>query len=303
MNKRINIEVTTSSSWQDNHPIALICYWMTLFVVTIFNGCVVTTSNTDSFSTELSDEFSTHLQTLQERYDLTGSLKTTKMMVRIQEADSPPEELHEMLWYKKTSDGSELLRIQALGGFTDTKGVAIANRKKFLLALLDEQEVYVGKLSDSILHEIFGIDLRVTDVLSAIFANPFLDGRTKELCVTTSGGHFIVTRPGLDAEHTENITVQVKNNEPRVTEWVVKDSKDTIKQRAVFSGYREVDGILRPNIVEIERPLKQTSVIIKISDVHLNVDIDDSHFDFEPFLNDDMKITHISDPEKSDTPE
>ena len=256
-----------------------------------------------ALSSEISAQFTIHMQTLQERYDLTGTLKTTKMKVRIQEGDSKADELREMLWYKRLQDGSELLRIQALGGFNDTKGVAIANRKKFLLALLDEQEVYLGKLSDSILHKIFGIDLRVADVLSAIFANPFLDGRTKELCVTTSGDHFIVTRPGLDKKHTENITVQIKNNEPRVTEWVIKDSNDTVKQRAVFSGYREVDGILRPNAVKIERPLEQTTVVIKISEVHLNVDIDDSHFDFEPFLNDDMKITHISDPDNPNTPE
>lgn len=278
-----------------------IVYTVLLLALTLFTQYEVLASK--ALSSELSAEFTTHMQTLQERYDLTGTLKTTKMKVRIQEGDSKADELREMLWYKRLNDGSELLRIQALGGFNDTKGVAIANRKKFLLALLDEQEVFLGKLSDSILHKIFGIDLRVTDVLSAIFANPFLDGRTKELCVTTSRGNFIVTRPGLDAKHSENITIQVKNNEPRVTEWVVKDSKDIVKQRAVFSDYREVDGILRPNIVEIERPLEQTSVVIRISEVHLNVEIDDSHFDFEPFLNDDMKITHISDPENSDTPE
>ena len=303
MNNRLNIDKTTSTLGHDNHPIAEISYWMIPFVLIIFNGCVLTTSTTDTSSTELSDEFSTHLQTLQGRYDLTGSLKTTKMMVRIQEADSPPEELHEMLWYKKASDGSELLRIQALGGFNDTKGVAIANRNRFLLVLLEEQEAYLGKLSDGILHKIFGLDLRVSDVLSAIFANPFLDGQINKLKIQSTGNTFIVTRPNSEPDHIETITVKVQDGEPRVTEWVIQDNEEVVKQYVEFLDYRVVDGVLRPYTVKIERPLEQTKVVVKIAQVQLNIDIDDSNFDIEPFLAEDIEIIPLTDVIRTNVPE
>lgn len=303
MNNRFNIDKTTSTLGHDIHPITKISYWMIPFVLIIFNGCVVTTSDTDPSSTELSDEFSTHLQTLQERYDLTGSLKTTKMMVRIQEADSPPEELHEMLWYKKTSDGSDLLRIQALGGFTDTKGVAIANRNRFLLLLLEEQEAYLGKLSDSVLREIFGLDLRVSDVLSAIFANPFLDGRINQLRIESTGNTFIVSRPNSESNHIETITVKVQDGEPRVTEWVIQNDEEVVSQHVEFLDYRVVDGILRPYTVKIERPLEQTRVEVRIAQVQLNVDIDDSNFDIEPLLTEDIEIIPLKDTIRTDVPE
>ncbi|MCG9126663.1 DUF4292 domain-containing protein [Candidatus Poribacteria bacterium] len=295
-----NLKFTTSTSVQTNHPITKISYWMILFILIICNGCVVIISNPGQ-SPELSDEFSSHLQTLQDRYDLTGSLKTTKMMVRIQEEGSPPDYLHEMLWYKKASDGSDLLRIQALGGFNDTKGVAIANRNRFLLVLLDEQEAYLGKLSDGVLRKIFGLDLRVSDMLSAIFANPFLDGRMNDLSIESTGNTFIVSRPNTEPDHTETITVTIKDGEPRVTEWKIQNNKKAIKQHVVFLDYRVVDGVLRPSTVKFERPIEQTSVVITIAEVQLNVEIDDSQFDFQPFLNDDMEIILISDPEKSDT--
>lgn len=303
MNNRLNIEVITSITDHDNHPIAYISYWMILFLLIISNGCVVIVSNPEPSSTELSDEFSSHLEILQERYDLTGSLKTTRMMVRIQEADSPPEELHEMLWYKKASDGSELLRIQALGGFNDTKGVAIANRNRFLLSLLDEQETYLGKLSDGILRKIFGLDLRVSDVLSAIFANPFLDGRINKLRIESIGNTFMVTRPNSESDHIEMITVRVEDGEPRVTEWVIQNNEGSIRQHVEFLNYRVVDGVLRPHTVKIERPLDQTKVLVRIDQVQLNIDIDDSNFDIEPFLTEDFEIIPLTEAVRTDVPE
>ena len=225
------------------------------------------------------------------------------MMVRIQEADSPPEELHEMLWYKKASDGSELLRIQALGGFNDTKGVAIANRNRFLLALLDEQETYLGKLSDGVLRQIFGLDLRVSDVLSSIFANPFLDGRINKLSIKSDGNTFIVARSNSKSDHVEIITVKIEDGEPRVTEWVIQNNEEVVKQHVEFLNYRVVDGILIPHTVKIERPLEQTIVIVRIDRVQLNIDIDDSNFDLEPFLTEDFEVIPLTDAVRTVVPE
>ncbi len=273
-----------------------------LFVLITYSGCIATKSGIEGTPIEMSD-FAPHLDTLKARYDLTETLKTTKMMVIIQEGNQSAEELREMLWYKKASDGGDQLRIQVLGVFDDTKAVAIANQDQFLLAFLDQREVYEGKLSDGILDKIFGIDLRVSDVLSAIFANPFLDGRTDKLKITRSGEKYIITRPGIEDEQTEMITLLVKEDEPKVTEWHITDNNGLMHQSAFFSDYYEVDGILRPHKVEIVRPLEQTRVAVKIAQVQLNLDIKDNKFDFEPFLNEDFIIKSLSETENTDAPE
>ena len=180
------------------------------------------------------------LQHCKRRYDLTETLKSTEddgnnSGGRIE----VPEELRELLWYKKTEqDGSELLRINVLGAFNDTKGLAIANREQFLLALLDEQETYIGELNDGILNEIFGVDLRVSDVLSAIFANPFLDGRNTSSKIEKFGQLIRVTRNGIDNNSVETSHARNKDDEPRVTEWQIKN-KDRLLQR-VFSLITEI---------------------------------------------------------------
>ena len=231
------------------------------------------------------------------------------MMVTIQEGDKDPEELRELLYYKKTADGGDLLRIQALGVFDDTKGVAIANRDQFLLAMLDEQKVYVGKLSDGILNKIFGIDLRVSDVregayeadvLSAIFANPFLDGRNEKLSITRTGEKYVITRPGPEDGYVEMITLYILEDEPRVTSWHITDSQGLSHQSAVFSDYREIDGILRPFKVEILRPREQTKVTVRMEQVQINVEINDNKFDLDTFLTEDFEIQSISDMDDTD---
>ena len=246
--------------------------------------------------------FLSHLDTLQARYDLTRTLKTKEMSVTIEEADRNSEELRELLWYKKTDDGDNLLHIQALGVFNDPRAVAIANRDQFLLVLVEEQEGYLGELSDGVLRKIFGIDLRVSDVLSAIFANPFLDGRIEELKIKGSGNTFIVSRPGVEVGHTETITLLIHGNEPQITEWRIVDEQGDLQQSVFFSSYREVDGILRPHKIEIERAPEQTKVVVRIGHVELNVEIKDSKFEIDPFLDSEIEILPFSElPELDDS--
>ena len=185
-----------------------------------------------------------------------------------------------------------------MGGFNEPRGVAIANQdeNQFLLRLLNEQRAYIGPLSDGVLREIFGIDLRVSDVLSAIFANPFLDGRTNDFTsVESSGTKFTITRAGVKAGHVETIILFVREDEPRVTEWHIHDENGVLQQRAAFSDYREVSGILRPHKVEIERPLEQTRVAVNITKVELNVEINNSKFDVARFLEGDIEIIPLSE--------
>ena len=272
-----------------------------ILVSTFYFGC--SSKNTDVNWTPMEmSEFEPHLATLQARYDLTETLKSTEMMVTIQESDRPPEELRELLWYKKTADGNELLRINVLGAFNDTKGLAIANREQFLLTLLDEQETYIGELNDGILREIFGVDLRVSDVLSAIFANPFLDGRNTSLKIEKYGQLIRVTRPGIETNSVETIILEIQEDEPRVKEWQIKKNKGLL-QRFLFADYRDIDGILRANKVEITRPPEQTRVVVKMEQVQINVDIKDSKFGLEPFLSEDFEVITISNDDEHVDPE
>ena len=267
-----------------------------VFLFAVVIGCVSRSTNVQ-LSPATRAELDSILNTLQARYNLTGSLKTTRMMVTIEEGERR-EELRELMWYKKSEDGGELLHIQAVGPYNETRGVAIANEDKnqFVLSLVNEQRTYHGSLSDGALREIFGLDLRVSDVLSAIFANPFLDGRTNGFTsVESSGAKFVITRPGIQKGQVETITLFIREGEPRVTEWLIHDENGVLEQRATFSDYREVSGIFRPHKVEIERPLEQTRVTVKIAKVELNVEISDSKFDAAPFLSEGFEIIPLSE--------
>ena len=282
-----------------NDPLAValwIAHATCLLLFTIIVGCSPSTS-TLQLTPATRAELDAILTTLQVRYDLTGSLKITQMMVTIEEGEQR-EELRESLWYKKSEKGGELLHIQANGAYNEPRGVVIANQdeNQFILVLLNERRTYPAPLSDGALREIFGIDLRVSDVLSAIFANPFLDGRTNEfISVEKSGAKFTITRPGVKSGHIETITLFVREGEPQVTEWHIHNENGTLQQRAAFSDYREVGGILRPHKVEIERPLEQTRVAVKITKVELHVEIKDSKFDTARFLSEDFEVIPLSE--------
>ena len=282
-----------------NEPLTVvlwIAHGACLLLFLIIVGCSPGTS-TIQLTPATGAELDAILTILQVRYDLTGSLKITQMKVTIEEGEQR-EELRELLWYKKSEKGGELLHIQAMGPINEPRAVAIANQdeNQFVLALLNEQKTYHGPLSDGALREIFGVDLRVSDVLSAIFANPFLDGRTDNfISVEGSGAKLTIKRPGIKDGHVETITLFVREDEPRVTEWLIHDENGVLQQRAAFSNYREVDGILSPHKVEIERPLEQTRVAVKIDKVELNLEISDSKFDASRFLSEDFEIISFSE--------
>ena len=267
-----------------------------LCLLSVMVGCARSTQPIE-LTPATQAELEAILNTLQARYVLTGSLKITQMQVTIEDTERR-EEIRELLWYKKSEKGGELLHIQALGPYNETRGIAIANQdlNKFVLVMLNEQKAYPGPLSDGVLREIFGVDLRVSDVLSAIFANPFLDGRTDDFIkVESSGAKFVITRPGIQSGQVETITLFRRDSGPRVTEWHIHDANGTLTQRATFADYREVSGILRPHKVEIERPLERTRVGVRIAKVELNVEISDRKFDPDAFLNEDMEIIPLSE--------
>ena len=253
-----------------------------LCALVVFNGCGGATT-TFQLSPADTEKLNPILEELQLSYDLTSTLRILQLIVTIEE-EGKKEEVRESLWYKKSETDGDLLHIQAMGPLNEPRVVAIAARNQFLLYFVNEEEIIFEPLKDQVLQEIFGIDLRVSDVRSAIFANPFLDGRTTELSLAHSGAKFVVRRPGIATGQIEQITIFVRNAEPQVSDWEVRDTDGTIIQQAKFSDYREVGGILRPHKIEIERPIEKTRVELKIIKPEINLDINDSKFEFERFL-------------------
>ena len=256
-------------------------------LLTVLNGCggAATSFQLSPADAEKLDPI---LSDLQLSYDLTSTLRILQLIVTIEE-EGKKEEVRESLWYKKSETDGDLLHIQAMGPLNEPRVVAIAARNQFLLYLVNEEEVLFEPLEDQVLQEIFGVDLRVSDVRSAIFANPFLDGRTSELSLAHSGAKYVVRRPGIAAGQVEQITIFVRDAEPQVTDWEVHDSSGTTIQRAKFSDYREVGGIIRPHKIQIERPVEKTQVELKIIKPEINLDISDSKFEFERFLQQGIK--------------
>ena len=261
-----------------------------VYVLVWFLGCVGATSNFQ-LSPADAEKLTPILKRLRTRYELTATLKTP-MRVTIEE-DEKQEEVREYLWYKKSEKDGELLHIQAMGPLNEPRVVTIAAREKFLLRFINEQEAYFEPLEDGVLGEIFGVDLRVSDVRSAIFANPFLDRRTKELALGHSGAKYVVSRPGTKAGQVEEITIFVRDDEPEVREWIIRESDGTVVQRAKFSDYREVSFILHAHRVEIERPAEKTRVVFRVVKPQINVDVNDKKFDFDPFLGPDVTIRSL----------
>ena len=253
-----------------------------LCLLIVLNGCGGAATSFQ-LSPADAEKLNPILSDLQLSYDLTSTLRILQLIVTIEE-EAKKEEVRESLWYKKSETDGDLLHIQAMGPLNEPRVVAIAARNQFLLYFVNEEEVIFEPLEDQVLQEIFGVDLRVSDVRSAIFANPFLDGRTSELSLAHSGAKYVVRRPGIAAGQIEQITIFVRDSEPQVSDWEVVDTSGTTIQRAKFSDYREVGGIIRPHKIQIERPVDKTRVELKIIKPEINLDINDSKFEFERFL-------------------
>ena len=267
----------------------LICRNFTLLLLSIvlsllasLNGCGGSAANFRLSPADV-EKLNPILEDLQLSYDLTSTLRILQLIVTIEE-EGKKEEVRESLWYKKSEADDDLLHIQAMGPLNEPRVVAIAARNQFLLYFVNEGEVIFEPLEDQVLQEIFGVDLRVSDVRSAIFANPFLDGRTHQLSLAHSGAKYVVTRPGTVSGQIEQVTIFVRDSEPRVIDWEIRDKRGITIQQAKFSDYREVGGIFRPHKIEIKRPLEQTQVVMKIVKPEINIDISDSKFEFERFL-------------------
>ena len=239
------------------------------------------------------DKLNPILDALRVKYDLISTLKMA-MKVTIEEAGQK-EEIREYLWYKKSETDGDLLHIQAMGAYNEPRVIAIAARETFFLRYHNENEVVIEPLADGVLQEIFGMDLRVSDIRNSIFANPFLDGSTEDLSLAHSGTKYVVRRPGVKAGQIEVITIFVRDSDPAVRDWNIVNESGEVIQKTKFSDYRDVGGITRPHKVEVERPKEKTRVALNVIKPEINSDISDTKFEYDRFLDENTKVRSLSE--------
>lgn len=213
---------------------------------------------------------------LRARYDMIETLET-QMNVKI-ETKNDKQEVREYLWYKRP----DKLKIYALGAFNEPKVVVLAVEKSFTMFFIQEKRAIKAQLTDEVLTKIFNLDMRVSDVRNAIFANPFLDGNTKNIQLTHSGDEYLIQRPSLHENYTEEITINwIKDVEVVVTNWKILDSEGDTIQNTAFDDYREVGGILRPLKVAIHRPNEGTAISFNSVQPKINSEFKDDVFRLE----------------------
>jgi len=199
----------------------------------------------------------------------------TQMNVTI-ETKNDQQEVREYLWYKRP----DKLKIYALGALNEPKVVVLAVEESFTMVLIQEKKAIKAQLTDEVLRKIFNLDMRVSDVRNAIFANPFLDGNTKSIRLSHSGDKYLIQRPSLHENHTEEIIV-TKDADFAVTNWKILDSEGNIVQDTEFDDYREIGGILRPLKVAIHRPAEETAISFNSIQPEINSEFKDDVFYLE----------------------
>ncbi len=233
------------------------------------------------------------LATLKMRYDLVDSMRTwTNVGI---ESHGKKEEIREYLHYQKP----DKLRVDAMGPFNAPRAIALAVEKSFRFYFVAENELIMGELSDGVIKDIFDVDLRVSDVRSSIFANPFLDGNVNELDIESYGDEYLIRRASTIPGYREEITILARNT--TVSKWQVIDSEDNIVQEISFSRYQKVGGILRPLKAVIHRPVDNTRISIESVNPEINVELAEKTFDLP--IPEGAKIVQLSELKSRQTPD
>lgn len=249
--------------------------WIYLLIFSILLlGCHKTVK-LDKFSDIDKVDLQSILVDLKTRYLMVNSLKTQMNVMLKTKGES--QEIREYLCYKQP----DKLKIVVFGALNEHKAVALANKGKFTLYFFQENEAIIAPLTDQVLSQIFEIDIRISDIRSAIFSNPFLDGNTENIVSKRSGNRYILQRPSSYEDCTEEIILLMKDENPVVSEWKIFDAKKQLVQKIEFSDYREVGGILRPLKVKIQRIPEKTEVVFNLIKPEINVDIKDSYFELD----------------------
>jgi len=247
--------------------------WLFFFVFYIvFVGCHKNIEIQETSDTTNKDEIENILLELKTRYLLVRTLKTginVKFKVK-----NETQEIREHLVYKYP----DKLKIVAFGALNEHKAVAIANEGEFILYFFQENEAIIAPLTDKVLSKIFDIDIRISDIRSALFSNPFLDSNTQNISCKKSGDKYIFQMPSSREDNTEEIVILMEGESPIVKEWKIIDKEKQIIQEVNFSDYREVGGIIRPFKVSIKRIPEKTEIVFNLVKPKINDEIKDSYF-------------------------
>ncbi len=207
---------------------------------------------------------------LKTRYDLVETMRT---LVNFKvESNGKNNSVRGYMNYKKPDN----LGIYIMGAFNEPRVIASAVGDSLKIYFVVENELIDDKLKDSVIKDLFDIDLRISDIKSAIFANPFLDGNTNDLQIETFDDEYVITRQSLREGYTEEIIIMAKDTS--INRWRLKNADRQIIQEISFSKYREIGGILRPLKAVVYRPEDLTKITIESVDPELNVIINDETF-------------------------
>lgn len=258
------------------------------FCAVLLTGCAAIKPGIETTTPQNIDSL---LATLKMRYDLVDSISTW-MNVQI-ESRGQSDEVRASLYYEKP----DKLRVDARGAFNEPRAVILAVEKSFRIYFVAENELIEGDLSDGVVKDIFDVDLRVSDVRSSIFANPFLDGNVDNLQVESYGDEYVIRRPSTRSGCREEISILARNE--AVKSWKVMDEDEKLVQEITFSRYQEVGGILRPLKAAIHRPVDGTHISIESINPEINLELAEVIFDLP--VPEGAKIHQLSDLKESQT--
>ena len=197
------------------------------------------------------------------------------------------DELRASLYYQKP----DKLRLDARGAFNEPRAIVLLTGETFRIYFVAENELIEDKLTDQVVKKIFDVDIRVSDIRSSVFANPFLDGNMKDLRIEDYGDEYVIYRRSKIKDCREEISILAEDKVVR--KWQIKDSKGKLVQDITFSDYKEVGGILRPLKAIINRPGDRTRLTIQSVNPEINVKLQNVVFDLP--VPDDVRKYTLSD--------
>jgi hypothetical protein len=212
------------------------------------------------------------LADLQARFALTETIRS-QMTITVEEQGASTE-ARAVLYYRRPDS----LRLDVLDPLSAPVVVMRAGGGEFSLVDLRHSEGIRGPLTDAVLRRLYGMDLRVSDVRSAIVANPFAVGDISRLDAGARDGKTVVFRASERIGHREEIVIGVIDGEPVVEDWWVRDQDGDTAQHTSFSAYRDIGGILRPMRATVERPADGVKLSFHAINPQMNLDIADSSF-------------------------
>ena len=222
---------------------------------------------------------------LKSRYDLVETMRTLVNFKIEQKGKS--DEVRGYMNYARP----DKLSIYIMGPFNEPRVIASAVGDSLKLFFVTENELIQGQLTDTVIKDIFDIDIRVSDIKSAIFANPFLDGNTDDLKIESYGDEYLIKRSSDQEGYTEEISISAKNT--TVNRWRIKDVNGKIIQDISFPKYKVIGGVMRPLKATVNRPLDSTTISLESVDPEINVKIDSEVFNLT--IPENAKVYQIVD--------